>query len=104
VEIKTKKHFKDLIESLANEMLEDEELEEETVTGDVAGYNTPFAFTGGKGKKKKKQISTNSTGFEVLDEEIDKNDIKKIKSIVRDVIANWLRDIWIRRSIWKNPK
>ena len=40
----------------------------------------------------------------MLDEEIDKNDIRKIKSIVRDVIANWLRDIWIRRSIWKNPK
>ena len=103
MEIKTRKHFKDLIESLANEILEDEELEEVTVTGDVAGYNTPFAFTGNKGKKKKKQISTNSTGFEVLDEEIEKSDIKKIKSIVRDVIANWLRDIWIRRSMWKNP-
>ena len=104
MEIKTKKHFKDLIESLANEILENEELDEETVTGDVDGYMTPFAFTGKKGKKKNKQISTNSTGFEVLDEEIDKNDIRKIKSIVRDVIANWLRDIWIRRSIWKNPK
>ena len=38
------------------EEIEDEEIEEATVTGDVAGYNTPMAFTGGKGKGKKGKI------------------------------------------------
>jgi hypothetical protein len=46
------------------------ELEEATTTGDIAGYETPNAFTGGpgKGKKKKKEISTNSTGYNVVKE------------------------------------
>ena len=68
MEIKTKKHFNEIIQSLAEEILDEDELDEITVTGDVAGYNTPFAFTGddAKGKKKKKRISTNSTGFKVV--------------------------------------
>ena len=39
-----------------------------TVTGNVAGYNTPFAFTGKskKGKKKKKKNSENSTGYKIV--------------------------------------
>ena len=46
------------------------ELGEATTTGDIAGYETPNAFTGGpgKGKKKKKEISTNSTGYNVVKE------------------------------------
>ena len=46
------------------------ELEEATTTGDIAGYETPHAFTGGpgKGKKKKKEISTNSTGYSIVKE------------------------------------
>ena len=46
------------------------ELAEATTTGDAPGYETPMAFTGGKnkGKKKKKEISTNSTGYNVVKE------------------------------------
>ena len=46
------------------------ELAEATTTGNIAGYETPHAFTGGpgKGKKKKKEISTNSTGYSVVKE------------------------------------
>ena len=49
------------------------ELEEATTTGDIAGYDTPNAFTGGpgKGKKKKKEISTNSTGYNVVKEALN---------------------------------
>ena len=104
MEIKTRKHFNKLIESLTEEILDEEELDEMTTTGNVDGYNTPFAFTGKKGKKKNKKISTNSTGYEVLDESIDSKDIKKIKSIVRDVVADILRDIWIKRSVWKDKR
>ena len=46
------------------------ELDEATTSGATPGYQTPNAFTGGvgKGKKKKKEISTNSTGYNVVRE------------------------------------
>ena len=46
------------------------ELDEASTSGAAAGYDTPNAFTGGvgKGKKKKKEISTNSTGYDVVKE------------------------------------
>ena len=49
------------------------ELSEASVTGDIAGYQTPYAFTGksAKGKKKKKKISTNSTGYDVVKEALN---------------------------------
>jgi len=106
VEIKTKKSFNEIIKSLTEEILDEEDLDEITTTGNVDGYNTPFAFKGKgkKGKKKNKEISTNSTGYTMLDEDIDKNDILKIKKLIRNVVANILRDIWLKRSVWKNPK
>ena len=65
MEVKTKKSLNNLIKNLTLEVVKDE-LEEVTSTGNVDGYNTPFAFSGGKGSKKKnKQISTNSTGYDV---------------------------------------
>ena len=72
MEIKTKKHFSEIIESLTEEILDEEELEEITVTGNIDGYSTPFAFSGKKGKKKKKKITTNSTGFKPVNETLDK--------------------------------
>tara|TARA_Y100000310_G_scaffold294345_1_gene324748 strand:- start:1556 stop:1861 length:306 start_codon:yes stop_codon:yes gene_type:complete len=101
VEIKNKKSFNDLIKSLTEEIIEEEDLDEITVTGNVAGYNTPFAFTGGKGKKKKKKFSTNSTGYEMLGEGLSENDLKKIKKLIRSVVADIYRDIWLKRTTWK---
>ena len=68
MEIKNKKHFNEIIKSLTEEILDEEDLDEMTTTGDVAGYNTPFAFTGKskKGKKKKKKNSENSTGYKIV--------------------------------------
>ena len=70
MEIKTKKHFNEIIKSLTEEILDEEELDEISVTGNVDGYSTPFAFKGkGKnGKKKNKEISTNSTGYDIVNE------------------------------------
>ncbi len=106
MEIKTKKSFNEIIKSLTEEILDEEDLDEITTTGNIDGYSTPFAFTGKskKSKNKKKKISTNSTGYTMLDEDIDKNDILKIKKLIRNVVANILRDIWLKRSVWKNPK
>ena len=101
MEVKTRKHFNNLIKSLTLEVVEEEELEEVTTTSNVDGYNTPFAFTGNKGKKKKKQISTNSTGYKMLDESLDEKDLKIIKKLIRDVVGDIYRDIWLKRTAWK---
>ena len=101
MEIKNKKSFNDLIKSLTLEVIEEDELDEITVTNDVEGYNTPFFLQGSKGKKKKKQISTNSTGYKMIGETIDEKDLKMIRKLVRDVVANILRDIWLKRTAWK---
>jgi len=102
VEIKTKKHFNDILKELALEITE-EELEEITTTGDVAGYNTPNAFSSGgqKDKKKKKKNATNSTGYTLVKEALEEKDIKMIEKLIRAVIADVYRDIWIKRSTWK---
>ena len=103
MEIKNKKSFNNLIKSLTEEILDDEDLDEITATAGVAGYGTPFAFTGGKGKgkKKKKKFSTNSTGYKMIDESLDKKDLELIKKLIRDVVANVIRDIWLKRTSWK---
>ena len=100
MEIKTKKHFNELLKTLALEVIEEEELEETTTTGDIDGYMTPFAFTGKKGKEKKKKISTNSTGYKMIEEELGKEDLIKIKSLIRTTVADVLRDIWLKRTAW----
>jgi len=101
VQIKTKKHFNSIIQSLTKEVVKEEELEEITVTGNVDGYSTPFAFTGKKGKKKKKKISTNSTGFIPVNEVLDKKDLEVITKLIRNVVGDILRDIWLKRTAWK---
>ena len=44
------------------------QMEEATVTGDIAGYDTPMAFSdkSKKSKKKKKKNSENSTGYQIV--------------------------------------
>ena len=101
MEIKTKKHFSEIIESLTEEILDEEELEEITVTGNIDGYSTPFAFSGKKGKKKKKKITTNSTRFKPVNETLDKKDLEIIKKLIRDVVGDIYRDIWLKRNAWK---
>tara|TARA_R100000008_G_scaffold56595_1_gene34873 strand:- start:767 stop:1078 length:312 start_codon:yes stop_codon:yes gene_type:complete len=103
VEIKTRKQFNEIIKSLTEELVEEEDLDETTGTGNVAGYNTPFAFGSKtkKDKKKNKEISTNSTGYNVVNEALDEKDLNKIKKLIRSVVADVLRDIWLKRTSWK---
>jgi hypothetical protein len=101
VEIKTKKHFNEIIKSLTFEIIEDGELDEITTTGNIAGYSTPFAFSGKKGKKKKKKVSTNSTGYDVVSEALDKKDLEIITKLIRDVVGDIYKDIWLKRNAWK---
>ena len=90
-ESKLRELIKSILQTEASEKSE-EELEEITVTGDVAGYNTPFAFDPeGEKKKKKKKIG----------EALESKDIEIIKKLIRDVIGDVYRDIWIKRNSWK---
>ena len=93
MEIKTKQSFNDLLESLVEELLDEEELDEFNTTASVGGsYMTPMAFDPeGKKKKKKKKIG----------EALESKDIAIIKKLIRDVIGDVYRDIWIKRNSWK---
>ena len=101
MEIKNRKLFKELVKKLTMELLDDEELEEVTTTGDVDGYSTPFAFSSKDDEKKKKKRITKSTGYSIVKEALDEKDLKKINKIIRDVVGDILRDIWLKRNAWK---
>ena len=53
MEVKTKKSFNDILKQLALEIMEEDELDEITVTGDVAGYSTPKLLVKRKGSRRK---------------------------------------------------
>ena len=38
---------------------------------------------------------------ELLKEGLDRKDIKMVKQLIRDVVADILRDLWIKRAMWK---
>ena len=94
--VKTKKSFNDIIETLTYNLID-----EMTTTGDIEGYETPFFLQGSKGKKKKKKISTNSTGYDIVNEVLDDKDLKQITKLIRNVVGDILRDIWLKRTAWK---
>jgi len=82
--------------------LSEEDLAEITATGDIAGYNTPFAFSKNDKKRKKKvKKGLKSYGYSMVKEELDKKDIEVIKKLIRDVISDVYRDIWLKRNSWK---
>ena len=89
MEIKTQKSFNNLISSLTEEILDEEDLDEITGTAGSPGFMIPMAFD--KDKKKKKKV----------DEALESKDLETIKKLVRSVISDVLRDIWIKRASWK---
>ena len=89
MEVKTRKLFKELVKKLTLELLDEENLEEITTTAGAPGYMTPFAFKGKKKKKKK------------VDEALEDKDLKVITKLIRGVVADILRDIWLKRASWK---
>ena len=103
MEIKTKKLFKELVRKLTMELLDEESLEEITTTGDVAGYLTPFAFSDNSEEEKKKRLKRikKSTGYTAVTEALDDKDLKQINKMIRDVVGDILRDIWLKRNAWK---
>ena len=101
MEIKNRKLFKELVKKLTMELLDEESLDEITTTGDVAGYSTPFAFSTKSDEKKKKKRLKKSTGYTFVSESIDEKDLKVITKLIRNVVGDILRDIWLKRNAWK---
>jgi len=99
VEIKNRKLFKELVKKLTLELLDEEGLEEISTTAGVDGYSTPFAF--GKMKKKKKKNLEKQTGYKFVSEAVDKKDLEQITKLIRNVVGDILRDIWLKRTAWK---
>ena len=99
MEIKNRKLFKELVKKLTLELLDEESLEEISTTAGVDGYSTPFAF--GKMKKKKKKNIEKQTGYKFVSEAIDDKDLKQITKLIRNVVGDILRDIWLKRNAWK---
>ena len=99
MEIKNRKLFKELIKKLTLELLDEEGLEEISTTAGVDGYSTPFAF--GKMKKKKKKNLEKQTGYKFVSEAVDKKDLEQITKLIRNVVGDILRDIWLKRKAWK---
>ena len=99
MEIKNRKLFKELVKKLTLELLDEESLEEITTTGNVAGYSTPKAF--GKMKKKRKKNIEKQTGYKFVSEAVDKKDLEQITKLIRNVVGDILRDIWLKRNAWK---
>ena len=103
MEIKNRKLFKELVKKLTMELLDEESLEEITTTGDVAGYLTPFAFSDNSEEEKKKRLKRikKSTGYTAVTEALNDRDLKQINKLIRDVVGDILRDIWLKRNTWK---
>ena len=100
MEIKTRKHFNSLIKSLTEEILDEEDLDEMTTTNDISGYNTPFAFDPTGDKIKKKFRTKKNTHREKIGEALESKDLEVIKKLIRSVVGNIIRDIWLKRSAW----
>ena len=93
----TKSQVIELVEKLIRQ-----ELNEMSVTGNIAGYETPYAFSGKrkKDKKKRKKIATISTGYTMVKEEIQQSDIPQISKLIRLELASLFYDLFRKRRAW----
>ena len=102
MELKTKKSFNDLLETLVEEILDEEEIEEVNTTASVGGeYMAPFAFDPEGKKNKKKYGNKKNSHRRKIKEELDSKDLAIIKKVIRDVVGDIYRDIWLKRNSWK---
>ena len=100
-----KKQFKNKIKEIMLELLKDYELDEITTTGDIAAYSTPFAFKKKKKKKKKSGFDGGHDnpgifGYSVVKEELSQQDVVQIRKLIKGILNDMFRDIWLKRNAW----
>ena len=71
-----KESLKKYIDELIDEV--QKELEESNVTGNVDGYQTPFAFSGKNSKERRKKTAT-QLGYSIVDNDVENIDEGKVK-------------------------
>ena len=70
------------------------------VSSFAPSFPIPLALAGG-GKKKKKKVAINSTGYSIVKEELEKQDLVVITKLIKDVVGDIIRDIWLKRAAWQ---
>ena len=80
--VMTESDLRSMIQDIIRELLNDDELQETSTTGNVAGYNTPGAFVGKQGRKRKRDWvakTTSQLGYEVIGDEEEADDMEEEK-------------------------
>ena len=99
------KSLKEILDEILDEV--EQELEEATTTGNVAGYQTPHAFSdkGKKDKKRKKKIAT-ALGYSVVGGDVNNINEGKFKpSQVRSAISRIKKQLmrkWKQKGGYEN--
>ena len=82
-----KKYIDELIDEVQKE------LEESNVTGNVDGYQTPFAFSGKDSKKRREKTAT-QLGYSIVDNDVENIDESELHGyLVADVVDDIIKTI-----------
>ena len=98
--IKNSTKFDSIVKELASSLFRNK-LKEITTTASIDTYQTPYAFSKKGMKKKRKKNIEKQTGYKFVTEALDDKDLKQINKLIRDVVGDILRDIWLKRNAWK---
>ena len=95
------KIFEELLTSDEPEELEAELESEASVTGNIPGYQTPYAFSvdDDESKKKKKLAKL---GYDIVGEGLESSDVDRVRTIIRQEVARIFFDLFRKRSVWSN--
>lgn len=82
-----KKYIDELIDEVQKE------LDESNVTGNVDGYQTPFAFSGKNSKERRKKTAT-QLGYSIVDNDVENIDESELKGyLAADVVDDIVKSI-----------
>ena len=68
---------------------------------DFVVHAIAFSDKSEKDKKRRLKRIKKSTGYIAVTEALDDKDLKQINKLIRDVVGDILRDIWLKRNTWK---
>jgi|TARA_A100001201_G_scaffold118626_1_gene102172 hypothetical protein len=91
----------EFLENLVGEVINDNfDIDEITTSLAVPGYQTPFAFADDDYDERNKK-SLKSTGYTLVKEELESTDIKLLKILIRDEVAEIFKTLFLKRSAWR---